>query len=406
VAQRRPRSQRVSNPPTERLVSGFVAAAAYLAATETITDNGRRWEPWLREIGIALALAFVAYVVHLLAQLAGAAVGRLSLVSIVLGFGGRKRLVERPSRDIVLRRWPPRVGLGWVATGPAIRLRLWLPSAVPVAVFAVVAVAARVHGYANGWTVDPWRSVGGMAAAALALAVVPWRYGADRHPSTALLLWRLPRMSGTRVRAIYAPYADARLRGPLLALGRAVARQYADIAARVTAELVAAGASPDLVRRGQALVHGLRGEYLEGAQAAARNLDDLERADVSDFQLLFACVLAGLEAGQPIPSELVDLTRGHVGNLAEGCERDDFAEKYALLALHDGKLRTAERWVEHAISWATNDVVEGDALLTLARLRTLQGRPDEARRALDRARTIHPNCPRWQAVLKTSQASP
>jgi tetratricopeptide (TPR) repeat protein len=278
-----------------------------------------------------------------------------------------------------------------------------LPSAVPVAVFAVAVVAARVHGYANGWTVDPWRSVGGLTAAALALAVLPWRYGADRQPSTAVLLWLLPRLSADRVRAHYAPYADARLRGPLLAFGRAGYRQDVDAAARATAEVVAARAAPNLVRSCQAVVHGLRGEYLEGARAAAQNLDDLDRADVSDFTLLFACVLAGLEAGQQIPDDLVDLARGNVGNLAQACERDEFAEKHAQLALQDGKLPTAERWVRSAISWATNDIVEGHALLTLARLRTLQGQHDEAARVLNRARAIHPHCPRWQAVLRTSE---
>lgn len=54
-------------------------------------------------------------------------------------------------------------------------------------------------------------------------------------------------------------------------------------------------------------------------------------------------------------------------------------------ASRDGKLTTAERWVRSAVSWATNDIVEGDALLTLARVRTRQGRHNEAARALDRA---------------------
>jgi len=99
---------------------------------------------------------------------------------------------------------------------------------------------------------------------------------------------------------------------------------------------------------------------------------------VSDFRLLFACVLAGLEAGQQVPDDLVDLARGHVGNLAQACERDEFAEKHALLALEDGKLTTAKRWVRCAVSWATNDIVEGDALLTLARVCTRQGRHNEA----------------------------
>jgi hypothetical protein len=274
-----------------------------------------------------------------------------------------------------------------------------LPSAVPVALFAVAAVAARVHGYATGWTVDPWRSVGGLTAAALALAVLPWRYGADRQPSTAVLLWLLPRLSADRVRAHYAPYADARLRGPLCALGWAAARLDPHAAARATAEVVAAGAAPNLVRSCQALVYGLRGEYLDGAQAAAQNLEDLDRADVSDFRLLFACVVAGLEAGQQVPDDLVDLARGQVGSLAQACERDEFAEKYALLA-EDGTLTTAERWARYAVSRATNDIVEGDALLTLARIRTRQGRHNQAAQAIDRARAIHPRCPRWPAVLK------
>jgi hypothetical protein len=32
------------------------------------------------------------------------------------------------------------------------------------------------------------------------------------------------------------------------------------------------------------VVYGLRGEYLDGAQAATQNLDDLDRADVSDVR--------------------------------------------------------------------------------------------------------------------------
>jgi hypothetical protein len=203
------------------------------------------------------------------------------------------------------------------------------------------------------------RRSGGLTAAALALAVVPWRYGADRQPSTAVLLWLLPRLSADRVRALYAPYADARLRGPLLAFVRAAYRHDPDGAARASAEVAAADAAPNLVRSCRALVHGLRGKYLDGAKAAALNLDDLDRADASDFSLLFACVLAGLEAGQGIPGDLVDLARGHVGNLAQACERDEFAEKHALLALEDGKLATAERWARYAVSWATTDIVEG-----------------------------------------------
>jgi tetratricopeptide (TPR) repeat protein len=183
-------------------------------------------------------------------------------------------------------------------------------------------------------------------------------------------------------------------------LGRAAFRLDPDAAARATGEVVAAGAAPNLVRSCQALVYGLRGEYLDGVRAAAQNLDDLDRADVSDFRLLFACVVAGLEAGQQVPDDLVDLARRNVGSLAQACERDEFAEKYALLALEERSLTTAGRWARCAVSWATNDIVEGDALLTLARIRTRQGRHNEAVQALDRARAIHPHCPRWQAVLK------
>lgn len=398
MAERRPKPTKVSNPESERLLIAVLATAAYLAATERISDTGRPFAPWIREIGIALALAPVVYVAYLLAQLAGAALGRLFLSTVTIGFGGRMRIVETAQRDIVLRRWPVRVGLNWAAAGRAIRARMWLPCALPVVVFAAVALVVASHGYAEGATTDPWRSLGGAAAAALVLAMVPWPCGPDRYPSTAALLWLLPRLSAGRARAAFEPYADERQRGPLLAFRRAAFRHDAEATEQAIAELIASGAPAHVIRSCQGLGFGLRGEYLSGARAVVENLRDAEVSNSWDLSQLFAHVLAGLEAGQDIPDDLVTLTQGHVGNLARACGRDEFAEKYGLLALQDGHLLAAEKWVCYAIAHATTDVVEGDALLTLARIRAVQGRPDAVQQALDRARLIHPKCPRWQSV--------
>jgi hypothetical protein len=62
MAERRPKPTKVSNPESERLLIAVLAAAAYLVATERITDTGRPFAPWIAEIGIALALAPVVYV--------------------------------------------------------------------------------------------------------------------------------------------------------------------------------------------------------------------------------------------------------------------------------------------------------------------------------------------------------
>jgi hypothetical protein len=94
MVERCPKPARVSNPAVERLLGAVLAAVAYLAATETITDSGRPLSPWLGEIGIALALVPIAYLAYLLAQLAGAALGRLYLSTVTIGFGGRMRIVQ------------------------------------------------------------------------------------------------------------------------------------------------------------------------------------------------------------------------------------------------------------------------------------------------------------------------
>jgi hypothetical protein len=80
------------------------------------------------------------------------------------------------------------------------------------------------------------------------------------------------------------------------------------------------------------------------ALAVVENLRDSEVSNSWDLSQLFAHVLAGLEAGQEIPDDLVTLMRGHVGSLARMCGRDEFAEKYGLLALQDGHLSAAEKW--------------------------------------------------------------
>jgi len=146
-------------------------------------------------------------------------------------------------------------------------------------------------------------------------------------------------------------------------------------------------------------VSGLRGEFVAGTRAAARNLEGTARPDVTDVSLLVANVLAGLETHREMPADLVDLMRKCMGVLVRGCPRGEAAEKIALLALHDGDVGRAEVWALFALSTAANDIVEGDALLTLARVRSVQDRADEAREVLERARRIHPRCPRWTAVL-------
>lgn len=117
-----------------------------------------------------------------------------------------------------------------------------------------------------------------------------------------------------------------------------------------------------------------------------------------DVQILTGAALAAWESGAELPADIAGLMRTHMGTLVQTSPRGVAAERLALLALQDGHPDRAERWVRTALKAGAGDIVEGDALLTLARIRLAQGRSDEAREILARARLIHPPCPRWATV--------
>jgi cytochrome c-type biogenesis protein CcmH/NrfG len=94
----------------------------------------------------------------------------------------------------------------------------------------------------------------------------------------------------------------------------------------------------------------------------------------------------------------MDLMRRDMGTLVALSPRGVAAEKLALPALQDGEVDRAERWVRLALRSNASDIVNGDALLTLARIRIAQGRVSEAHKVLEQARRVHPHCPGWTAV--------
>ncbi|MBW4716535.1 hypothetical protein KZQ38_05130 [Saccharothrix sp. SC076] len=320
-----------------------------------------------------------------LGLLAGAAVWRVRVSSLVIGVGGEVRTWNSPRRRVVLRNVPLILSVGLTSVRAPVRRRLWLTSLTSVLItgLAVAATWVLLAGSPLG------RGVALASSAVLLHGLLP-RRGAG-GTSAGWFLFRLPRLTG-RVVEEYEATPMVNEVSDALAVGDL------DRAERVAAELVATHPTLLVAIGSQVAVLTMRTRYAEALHLVSKLVGrtDLDQRDMAFVMAEMASSTANaMEAGQlPVEVGMGAARRAADGAVQLGYPKYRCTGTLAQLALLEQEPDRAIELATQAKHTSESALGRADALATIARAQMAAGDNAAARRTLTEARALAEWLPR------------
>jgi len=295
---------------------------------------------------------------------------------------------------LTICRWPTGLTFYWrFLPGRSIRALYRLPFLIPPVVFASAWFVFTVGNI--DWPPGPWHlpARGVLLAYTLRLMFV-W-------PSTP----DVPALTATRLRAKVdprepspSPLIDKTVRAHLNRLYKCIEREDGPAVQRLLGDPIAARIPTSL--RVYVTAHGAN--FVHDHSKALSILDEA----IDQVSLGLVCglyvdtLLLADEAGQSPTADQVQRARDLLTWVPRIETRDSAAGLFARFARRDNDLAGTILWGERACAWAHTRFTEGEALLTLATAYARHGWRNHTRKAIRRARRLHPECMRWPVVLR------
>lgn len=353
------------------------------------------------DAALLVAAGGVAVLSHAVLHLLGAALGNLRPMAIEVGAGQTIAHIASPRRFLIVRWLPIRWRVGWSPSGSVRlgRLRMALPYALPVAVFATTLITLSFAPAVADWIDPEWHAIA-RAASALALVAILLNLGLPSElTGTVDALTYLSRVDAATFSASHRHTTDPRLRAADRRLIAALHTGDVTLIRHCYDELMCFDPPRDEATKCAAAVAYAVGDIPMMLHAARAVLEGCAAEDQLSDVTFF--VLFARETGHAIDADVMELTRRMPQILFDhGASAEGILRAGAAVATINGEVETAIAWGEAALRLETGPENRAEIMLLLAESYAARGRAREAKTMLTRAHRRNPYSPRLPFVTR------